>query len=153
MVRWPNLQTLEDTVEAAKQVARRYRELTGKPLGVTGEVGEVVAAQLLGLELCEARQSGYDAIGRDSRRVQIKARCILPDSKPGQRMGSIRLDREWDTVVLILLDQDLEPIEIHEADRASVKRELKRPGSKARNERGALGVSKFKSIAQLKWSR
>jgi len=82
----------------------------------------------------------------------MKSRCVLPDSKPGQRLGSIRLDHEWDTVVLILMDQAFEPLAIYEADRASVERELLRPGSKSRNERGALGVGKFKAIGELRWS-
>jgi hypothetical protein len=145
--------TLRGTIEAAKVVAARYRVLTGKPLGITGEIGEVVAASLMDLELAEARQAGYDAIGQDRRKVQIKARCILPDSKPGQRVGGIRLEHEWDTVVLVLLDQDFEPTELFEAPRELISIELRLPGSKSRNERGALSVSKFKSIAHLVWSR
>ena len=147
-----DLSTLDGTIEAAKAVARRYREFTGKPLGITGEVGEVLAARLLKLKLAEARQEGYDAVAPDGRRVQIKSRCILPNAKPGQRLGSIRLDHEWDTVALILMNQNFKPLAIYEADRAVVKRELLRPGSKARNERGALSVSKFKTIGKLQWS-
>ena len=47
----------------AKRVARRYYELTGKPLGVTGEIAELEAARLLNLRLANARQSGWDATG------------------------------------------------------------------------------------------
>jgi len=147
-----DLTTLDGTIEAAKATARRYRELTGKPLGITGEVGEVLAARLLGLKLADARQAGYDAVGSDGRRLQIKSRCILPNAKPGQRLGSIRLDHEWDTVALILMDQDFEPLAVYEAARTAVERELRRPGSRSRNERGALGVSKFKTIGQVRWS-
>ena len=89
-----DLSTLNGVIDAAKAVAIRYRELTGKPLGITGEVGEVLAARLLGLKLSKARQAGFDAIAPDGRRVQIKSRCILPDAKPGQRVGSIRLDHD-----------------------------------------------------------
>ncbi|MBN1611388.1 MAG: hypothetical protein JW940_32440 [Polyangiaceae bacterium] len=148
-----DLSTLESTLAAAAAVAKRYRELTGKPLGITGEVGELHAARLLDLELATARQAGYDAVGPDGRRVQIKSRCVLAESRPGQRLGSIRLDHEWDTVVLVLMDQDFEPQAIYEAPRPAVERELRHPGSRARNERGALSVSKFRSIAVLKWSR
>ena len=148
-----DLSTLDSTIEVAKAAARRYRELTGKPLGITGEMGEVIAARLLGLQLADARQAGYDAVGPDGRRVQIKSRCVLPNSKPGQRLGSIRLDHDWDTVVLILMDQGFEPLAIYEADRSAVERELLRPGAKSRNERGALGVSKFKAIGELRWQR
>ena len=51
------------------------------------------------------------------------------------------------------MDGDFEPLEIYEAKRPDIERELTRPGSKARNIRGSLGVSKFKSIALLVWSK
>ena len=148
-----DLSTLAGTTDAAKIIAKRYRDLTGKPLGITGEIGELVGAQLLGLRLVHARQPGFDAIGPDGTRVQIKTRCILHDSKPGQRMGSVKLDREWDTVVLVLLNEEFEPLAVYEAQRPAVENALREPGSKARNERGALSVSKFRSIAELRWEQ
>jgi len=147
------LSTLDETIDVARTVATRYRELTGKPLGITGEIGEVLTANLLNLKLAEARQAGYDAVGSDGRLVQIKSRCILTDSKPSQRVGGIRLDHKWDSVALILMDQAFEPIEIYEATRTKVEKALKIPGSKARNVHGALAVSKFKAIGELCWSR
>jgi len=148
-----DLTALKNVIQEAKKVAKQYREITGKPLGITGEVGEYVAAVLLGLSLTNARQPGYDAIAPDGHRVQIKARCILPDSSVAQRMGSIKLDHEWDTVLLVLMDINFEPLKIYEAQRADVERELIKPGSKARNERGALSISKFKAISSPIWSR
>ena len=41
----------------AKALARRYYHLTGKPLGVTGEVAEYEAARILNLELELARET------------------------------------------------------------------------------------------------
>jgi hypothetical protein len=130
--------------------------LTGKPLGITGEIAEFEAARILGLVLSQARQPGYDAERRSGdqvTRIQIKGRRIPSDAKPGQRVGSIRFDHGWDSVVLVILDEDFETVEIHEAERNAVSEALKKPGSKARNDRGALGVSKFKSIGKLLWSR
>lgn len=46
----------------AKRLAQEYRALTGKPLGIAGEVAEFEAARILGVELTPARQAGYDAI-------------------------------------------------------------------------------------------
>ena len=43
-------------------LAREYYRLTGKPLGITGEVDEYEAARILSVELTPARQAGYDAI-------------------------------------------------------------------------------------------
>ena len=79
-----------EILSAAKKLAQEYRALTGKPLGVTGEVAEYEAARLLGVELTPARHAGYDAVRKaDGRRFQIKGRCLLPGYKPGQRLGSI----------------------------------------------------------------
>ena len=59
----------------AKKLAQEYRVLTGKPLGITGEVAEYEAARLLGVKLTPARHAGYDATDGDGRRFQIKGRC------------------------------------------------------------------------------
>lgn len=140
-------------INQVKVIAKEYRELTGRPLGITGEVAEYEAAQLLGLELSDVRHAGYDAIRSDGTRIQIKGRVLFETSKPGQRIGRIRLDHEWDSVMLVILDADFSPLEIYEAPRAKVKEALTVPGSRARNERGSLGISKFKSIAEFVWSR
>ncbi len=140
-------------INQVKAIAKEYRELTGRPLGITGEVAEYEAAQLLGLELTDVRHAGYDAIRSDGTRIQIKGRVLFETSKSGQRMGRIRLDHEWDSVMLVILDADFSPVEIYEAPRAKVEEVLTAPGSRARNERGALGISKFKSIAEFVWSR
>lgn len=81
----------------AKKLAQQYRRLTGKPLGITGEVAEYEAARHLGLTLTAARQGGYDAIERRNRRVrklQIKGRCVLSTGKRSQMLGSVGLFRE-----------------------------------------------------------
>jgi hypothetical protein len=57
----PNNRRVMKLLKEAKELAREYYGLTGKPLGVTGEVAEYEAARLLGLELTPARQAGYDA--------------------------------------------------------------------------------------------
>lgn len=140
-------------INQAREIAVRYRTLTGRPIGITGEVAEYEAARLLGLELASVRQAGYDAIRRtanETRRLQVKGRCILTNN-PGQRIGSIDLDKEWDGVLLVLLDQNLQATAIYEAERSAVEAALRAPGSRARNERGALSVSKFKSIGSRVW--
>ena len=147
---------IAEILTEAKILARKYRKLTGKPLGITGEVAEFSAAQILGLELVEARQSGYDAIRYKNGKkikIQIKGRCIPANANSGQRLGSIQLAKEWDTVLLVLMDEDLDVLSIHEAARSVIETALLAPGSKARNERGALPVSKFKAIGQEVWNK
>jgi hypothetical protein len=78
-------------LEKAKQVAVEYYRATGKPLGVTGEVGEYEAARLLG-KLAGAREPGFDAEGPDGKRYQIKARALSETSrrkKPDARIDQV----------------------------------------------------------------
>lgn len=141
-------------INQVKAIAKEYRELTGRPLGITGEVAEYEAARLLNLKLSNVRQAGYDATRlSDNAKIQIKGRVLFDKSKLGQRIGRIRLDCEWDSVMLVLLDADFLPVKIYEASRVKVEEALTAPGSRARNERGALAVSKFISIANPVWSR
>lgn len=148
------LNMIGSVLKAAKRAAVSYYRLTGKPLGITGEIGEYFAAKHLGLKLADARTRGFDAYGKDGRLIQIKSRSI-PRSKrlSGQRIGTIRLDREWNSVVLVLMDEFFEPFAIYEADRKPIEEALVKPGSRARNERGALSVTKFISIAAEVWSK
>jgi hypothetical protein len=91
---------MREILARAKQVAIDYYRLTGKPLGITGEVGEYEAARLLGLTLADARAPGYDATDQTGRRYQIKARAFSTSGRrKSQRLGSIRLDHHWEYVM------------------------------------------------------
>lgn len=139
----------------AKRLAQEYYRLTGKPLGITGEVAEYEAARLLSIELTPARQAGYDAIEQVqgvTRRVQIKGRYIPVGASRSQRVGAIDIRKDFDSVLLVILDDEFNAAEMWEAERANVVAALTAPGSKARNERFALAVSKFKGIGRLRWS-
>lgn len=151
-----DLASIADLIARAKRLAKEYRRRTGRPLGITGEVAEFEACHRLGLQLAPVRQSGYDAIKKTkkgTRRYQIKGRVRLPTTRSSQRLGRIRLEHEWDAVLLVVLTEDFEPTLIYEADRDAVKAALTAPGSKSRNKRGQLSMSKFKSIARVVWSR
>ncbi len=89
---------IKEILEQAKELATRYKKLTGKPLGITGEIAEFNAASLLDLKLAEARTAGYDAYDKNGRKIQIKGRCLPDKPTSGQRLGSIRLDHEWDII-------------------------------------------------------
>ncbi len=137
----------------AKQLAREYERVTGRPLGITGEVAEYEAIRLLGLDVCAVRQPGHDATcsHRQFARVQIKGRLMLDTAKSG-RLGKIDIGKEWDSVMLVMLNEHLNPTVIYEAGREDIIAAITKPGSKSRNERWQLGVSQFKRIAQIAWS-
>ena len=143
---------LRDVLHQAKAVGVRYYALTGKPLGVTGEVAELEAAEKLGLTLLDARSPGHDALRTDGSRVQIKGRAVAADRRYRGRCPAIK-GAEFDSVMLVLLDRaTLDALEIWEAPQAMVVARLDAPGSKSRNERRSLGISQFKGIAKRIWS-
>lgn len=147
---------VREVLAKVKPLAAEYFRLTGKPLGVTGEVAEHVAAETLGLELAAARTAGYDAVRRRAdgslERTQIKGRACGADANPGRRLGTIKRGADCDTVLLVLLDRTtLEAREMWEAPYAAVVAQLAQPGSRAR-ERGQLGVTTFKRLARRVWS-
>lgn len=147
---------VDKLIAQARQLAADYKRVTGKPLaGVSAEVAEYDAARLLDLELCRERTAGYDAIGRGPRaglRVQIKGRAIFDERKGGQRIGQLKLEQEWDLLVLVLLDERFEATEIYEADRATVEEDLAARGG-GRSRRGAMSVGRFRNLARLVWTR
>lgn len=138
---------------AVKPLAAEYYRLTNKPLGVTGEVAEYIAADTLGLVLAHARTPGYDAIRHTPagpERIQIKGRAYGDNAKAGQRISRIKTDAACDFVLLVLLDnRTLDPREMWEAPFAKVLERLAL-GGKSR-ERGALGVAEFKNVAMRVW--
>jgi hypothetical protein len=136
---------VREILAAVKQLAVEYYRLTGKPLGVTGEVAEYVAAETLGLKLASPRTPGYDAL-RGSQRIQIKGRAHGKKTDSGQTMGRIKTEGPCDIVLLVLLDNaTLDPREMWEAPFDVVLKRLAVPGSRAR-ARGVLSVPEFKRI-------
>lgn len=143
---------VREILAMVKPLAAEFYRLTGKPLGVTGEIAEYVAAEILGLTLAPARTEGYDAL-RGSERIQIKGRAYDIIKNRSQRMSRIKLNAPCDTILLVLLDSaTLEPQEIWMAPYLSVCALLTAPGSKSRAN-GALGVPAFKAVAKIVWTK
>lgn len=145
-----SLTELEPVLARAKAVASEFYQLTGKPLGITGECGELAAAQLLNLQLADARTPGYDAIDESGKRIQIKTRLVQDVKKLSGRMGAIKLESEFDSVMLVLMQNDYEPVAIYEASREQVKQALGKTNARSR-QRGMLALTEFKSLGVQRW--
>ena len=139
-----NQERVREILADVKKLAVEYYRLTKKPLGVTGEIAEFIAADELKLTLVDARTEGFDA-KRGDERIQIKGRAYGPAANRGQRIGRIKIGAPCDVVLLVLLHPTLEPKEIWEAPYNSVVERL-RLGGKAK-ERGVLSVPEFKRLA------
>ena len=143
---------LEELLHQAKLLACRYYDLTGKPLGITGEVAEYEAAQKLQLKLSVARYAHYDATSQTGERIQIKGRAVDPRARYKGRVSKIRTDGDFDSVFLVLLDKtSLNAMEILRAEKEAVRILLDRAGSRARNERRSPSIAQFRAIARPVW--
>ncbi len=146
----------EKLVAEARRLAAEYRKATGKPLGISSEIAEFDAAKLLNLELCREKTGTYDAIGkgtREGKRVQIKGRAIFDEKKSGQRIGQLKLEQEWDSIILVIMNENYEPIEIFECDKDIILDESDKIPNSKRNKRGAMSLAKFKIISNLVWTQ
>lgn len=142
-------------IAQARILAAEYRRTMGKPLpGISSEIAEHDAVKLLRLEPRAEGETGYDAIdpARDGKRIQIKSRTIFDESKSGQRIGQMKLDKDWDSVVLVLMDEEYEPYEIYEGEREDIL-EYVGKSSSSRAKRGAMSVARFKIIGRLAWTK
>lgn len=146
--------SIDKLITETRRLAAEFRRSTGQSLPVSGEIARYDAARLLGLTLCDQRTGGVDALGNDQRegqRIQIKSRIMTTEKKTGARIGQLNPNGEWDTILLVIMDEDYEPTEIYEATREEVQEAMS--DSSKRNSRGALSVAKFKIISWLVWTR
>ncbi|MGE0485878.1 MAG: hypothetical protein AB7Q81_17155 [Gammaproteobacteria bacterium] len=139
----------------ARRLAAEYRRATGKTLAISGEIAVSDAINLLGLEPAPADADGYDVLRpatscNEPRRLQVKARVVFDDSRRPHRLGQLKVDKEWDGVLLVLMDENYEAMEMYETDRAAVVDALEEATP---NRRGTLSVARFRNIARLVWTR
>ena len=137
----------------ARRLAAEYRRATGKTLAISGEIAISDAITLLGLEPAPGDAEGYDAvrpIEGGVEKLQIKARAVFDDTRRPHRLGQLKLDKDWDAVLLVLMDENYEPVEIHEARRAPLVAAL---AEAKPNKRGTVSAGRFKVIGRCLWSR
>lgn len=143
---------VDKLISEARRLAVAYRQATGRPLpGVSGEIAIYDAARLLDLEPVQG-QGGYDAIGRGPRaglKIQIKGRAVF--GRGGERIGQVKLNQDWDALVLVIMDDSFETLEIYEAPRAVVCEQVDARGGSQR--KGVLSVARFRHFADLVWER
>ncbi|MDO8558509.1 MAG: hypothetical protein Q7S09_04995 [bacterium] len=89
-------------VKKAVSAELEYEKLTGRKLGITGEVGELLTCQKLKLNLvANPLIAGYDAIDKKGRRYQIKTRHGHSDRGRTSRFS----EHDFDYAVLVILDK------------------------------------------------
>lgn len=101
---------MERMMEAVRALGAAYRQRTGRPLGVSGELGEHLAARHLGLTLLAAREAGADASrelpGGQTQQVLIRTRTLSMAALEGRRIGALPESEVATHLVLVLLDEE-----------------------------------------------
>lgn len=151
-----SLYSVDKLISEARRIAAEYRRTTGKPLGISAEIARHDACTYLYLEP-EEDAVGYDALGlseeRKDVRFQIKGRAIFDDKKGGQRLGQIKIDQNWDKILLVLMNEDFDTTDIYEASKEDMLNDIGETDDNSnRKKRGAMSVARFKRLAQLVWS-
>lgn len=148
--------SVDKLIEQLRHMARDWREAKGEPLpGISSEIATHDAIRLLNLEPAD-QGLGYDAVGRGrwgGKRIQIKGRAIFDEDKAGQRIGQLKAEQEWDSVMLVLLDASYEPFEIYEVERGDALAAVAESEGSKRAKRGVMSVAKFKAIGRRVWTR
>lgn len=84
----------------------KYEKSSGKSIVNTGEIGEVLIAEKLGLRLFKSEiKVGYDAIDKDNNRVQIKTRRIKDQNHSHPNIG-VFSDHPFDYAIYVQLNEE-----------------------------------------------
>lgn len=151
-----SLYSVNKLISEARRIAAEYRRATGKPLGISAEIARHDACTYLELEAHEDA-IGYDAVGlkadREGLRFQIKGRAIFDEKKGGQRLGQIKIEQDWDKILLVIMDENFETTEIYEASRKDILQNIDETGTSNRQKRGVMSVARFKRLSHLAWNQ
>ena len=146
-----NVYSVDKLISEARRIAREYRQATGKVLPLTAEIAVNDAIRLLGLKAAPKDETGFDAFmdyQGDLLKVQIKGRAIFNEKRSGYRLGQLKLEQDWQAILLVLMDAELETEEIYLAYREDITDVLEGK----QNKRGSISVARFKIIGELIWS-
>ena len=136
------LQISDKLLRAVKQsikTALDYEKITGRKLGITGEMGEVLVCHKLGLNLlADDIATGFDATDDKNKTYQIKTRR----ARNGRgRLGSFS-EHKYDYAILVELDYKYSIIEIWKVNYKTIN-----PIVEA-NRRRNPSLNQFKSVAK-----
>lgn len=137
-----SLPAIERIVKKFIPLAIKYEKVSGKPLGITAEVGEVIAARKLRLVLEPPRTPGYDA-SKNGYHYQIKTRRVneLNARAKVKKLGSFSNHR-FHYAVLVILDKRYQLIAIYQTSFSRVRSVIQQVNRRNPSIRQFIRVSK-----------
>jgi len=103
--------SVKKVVGVVIQSAINYGKVTGRKLGITGEIGEVLVCDKLKFKLlADPITSGYDAVDNKGKKYQIKTR--RGNSNKG-RVGRFS-NHKFDYAILAILDEGYKLKELYQ---------------------------------------
>ena len=132
---------LEKCVESLISSALEFEELIQRPVGITGDVGEVKTCKLLKLKIAPHQTKGFDAIDENDSRYQIKTRRKGEEKKKKGKLPSIK-NNEYDFAILTILKNNYDVDEIYKISKRELESNI--PANKKRQ----INISKFKKISE-----
>jgi len=143
--------SVDKLIEEARRIAREYREATGKTLPLTGEIAINDAIRLLNLDPASDDAVGYDALMTykgQTIKNQIKGRVVFNEKRGGYRLGQLKIEQEWDSILLVVMNANFETEEIYMAIRDDIKEAINESNSR----KGSISLARFKIIGELLWT-
>lgn len=131
-------QLIDNIVALSLEYKRRF----SKSLGITGEVGEYKASQLLKLKRAPGNiNKGFDAIDPKGNKVQIKTRIFSRNSERTSAFTNFG----FDYALLVLVSDKYEITEIRKARCRDIQEKIDSQSYK----RPALTIGDFKKLSKL----
>ncbi len=115
-----------------------------RKLGITGEVGEILICDRLGLQLVlDSRSEGYDAIDKDGLKVQIKTRRSESQELPRNNGRTGRFSKHpFDYALLVILDTAYQLHEVWRAEYNKLNPKIEK------QKRRDISISYFKRVGR-----
>lgn len=109
--------TIRKIVNKIIKNALEYERVTGRKLGITGEIGEILVCDKFKLNLLvDPLMAGYDAMDKERNKYQIKSKRIIKNSGC---VGSFA-KYKFDYLIMILLDKNYKVIGMWKTDFKSI---------------------------------
>ena len=150
MVQCVDTESLDALVDSLVSASEEYNSAIGRSLPISTQLGQLFAAKIMGYDIVTGPGIGYQGIKRDDNGKDIRLNFMVKLTSSKRKSGplnGLRLDREWDSVVIVMLSGDREVQSIYELSRSTI-REL---STKQRRDLSKISVDEVAHMSDRWW--